>query len=92
MQVSLPLWRDGTDGLAKVFWSLQPIGANRENVTATDLKPLNGSIVFQSGQSDATINFTIMADNVPEVNESLLLTLDRYEFKHKDRLTRFCQV
>ncbi|XP_040899032.1 adhesion G-protein coupled receptor V1 [Toxotes jaculatrix] len=75
--VSLPLRRDGTDGQAVVFWSLQPIGANREDVTATDLKPLSGSVVFLSGQSDASINLTIMADDIPEVNETLLLTLDR---------------
>ncbi|XP_028269622.1 adhesion G-protein coupled receptor V1 [Parambassis ranga] len=75
--VSLPLRRDGTDGRAEVFWSLRPIGDNREDVTANDLKPLRGSVVFLSGQSDASINLTIMADNIPEVNETLLLTLDR---------------
>uniref|UniRef100_A0A3B4ZW94 Adhesion G-protein coupled receptor V1 n=1 Tax=Stegastes partitus TaxID=144197 RepID=A0A3B4ZW94_9TELE len=75
--VSLPLRRDGTDGRAVVFWSLQPTGANREDVTANDLQPFNGSVVFLSGQSDAFINLTIMADNIPEVNETLLLTLDR---------------
>ncbi|GLD66863.1 G-protein coupled receptor 98 isoform X1, partial [Lates japonicus] len=75
--VNLPLWRDGTDGQAEVFWSLQPIGASREDVTSNDLTPLSGSVVFLSGQSDASINLTIMADNIPEVNETLLLTLDR---------------
>lgn len=77
MQVSLPLRRDGTDGQAVVFWSLQPIGANRKDVTADDLTPFNGSVVFLSRQSDAFINLTIMADSIPEVNETLLLTLDR---------------
>ncbi|XP_029019275.1 adhesion G-protein coupled receptor V1 isoform X2 [Betta splendens] len=81
--VSLPLWRDGTDGKAEVFWTLQPTGANRGDVTAADLNPLNGSVVFLSGQSDTAINFTIMADNVPEVNESLLLTLDRSNVANK---------
>ncbi|XP_076586595.1 adhesion G-protein coupled receptor V1 isoform X2 [Chaetodon auriga] len=75
--VSLPLRRDGTDGQAVVFWSLQPVGANRVDITAKDLAPLNGSVGFLSGQSDASINFTIMADNIPEVNETLMLTLDR---------------
>ncbi|XP_040011455.1 adhesion G-protein coupled receptor V1 [Xiphias gladius] len=75
--VSLPLRRDGTDGQAVVSWRLQPIGANHEDVTANDLKPLSGSVVFLSGQSDASINLTVMADNIPEVNETLLLTLDR---------------
>ncbi|TKS78901.1 G-protein coupled receptor 98 [Collichthys lucidus] len=77
--VSLPLRRDGTDGQAIVFWSLQPTGANREDITDEDLEPLSGSVVFLSGQSDASINFTIMADDIPEVNETLLLTLDRVE-------------
>ncbi|XP_041793349.1 adhesion G-protein coupled receptor V1 isoform X2 [Chelmon rostratus] len=75
--VSLHLRRDGTDGQAVVFWSLQPVGANRVDITAKDLEPLNGSVVFLSGQSDASINFTVIADNIPEVNETLLLTLDR---------------
>ncbi|XP_077457045.1 adhesion G-protein coupled receptor V1 [Stigmatopora argus] len=75
--MSLPLRRDGTDGQAVVFWSLRPIGANHEDVTLSDLAPLNGSVVFMSGQSEASINFTIMADKTPEVNETLLLTLDR---------------
>lgn len=60
-----------------MFWSLKPTGANRGDVTANDLKPFGGSVIFVSGQSDASINFTILADNIPEVNETLLLTLDR---------------
>ncbi|CDQ94563.1 unnamed protein product [Oncorhynchus mykiss] len=75
--VTLSLRRDGTDGQAVVFWSLQPIGDNQADVTPDDLKPLSGSVVFLTGQSDAVINVTIMADNIPEVNETLLLTLDR---------------
>ncbi|XP_061584932.1 adhesion G-protein coupled receptor V1 [Cololabis saira] len=75
--VSLPLRRDGTDGQAVVFWSLQPTGASRGDVTANDLQPFNGSVIFLSGQSDAIIDLTVMADNIPEVNETLLLTLDR---------------
>ncbi|XP_059193370.1 adhesion G-protein coupled receptor V1 [Centropristis striata] len=81
--VSLPLRRDGTDGQAEVFWSLQPIGDNRVDITIKDLEPLSGSVVFISGQSDASINFTIMADNIPEVNETLLLTLDRINVENQ---------
>ena len=47
------------------------------DITDKDLEPLSGSVVFLSGQSDASINFTIMADDIPEVNETLLLSLDR---------------
>ncbi|XP_068166577.1 adhesion G-protein coupled receptor V1 [Antennarius striatus] len=87
--VSLPLRRDGTDGQAEVFWSLQPIGANWIDITARDLKPLNGSVIFLSGQSDASINFTIMSDDIPEVNETLLLTLDRSNVENQILKTGF---
>lgn len=83
VQVSLPLRRDGTDGQAEVFWSLQPLGPNRADLTDEDLQPISGSVIFLSGQSDASINFTVMADDIPEVNETLLLTLDRYEFTQR---------
>lgn len=83
LQVSLPLRRDGTDGQAEVFWSLQPLGPNRADLTDEDLQPLSGSVIFLSGQSNASINFTVMADDIPEVNETLLLTLDRYEFTQR---------
>lgn len=80
LKVSLSLRRDGTDGQAEVFWSLQPLGPNSADLTGKDLQPVSGSVVFLSGQSDTSINFTVMADDIPEVNETLLLTLDRYEF------------
>ncbi|KAJ8006188.1 hypothetical protein DPEC_G00125640 [Dallia pectoralis] len=77
--VTLNLRRDGTDGQALVFWSLRSVGANQADVTPGDLKPLSGSVVFRTGQSDAVINITVLADDIPEINETLLLTLDRVE-------------
>lgn len=65
-----------------MFWSLQPVGASHADITNKDLEPLSGSVIFVSGQSDASINFTVMADDIPEVNETLLLTLDRYGYIH----------
>lgn len=70
--------RDGTDGQATVFWSLKPSGVNQKAVTHDDISPFNGSVVFLSGQSDTTINITVKADDIPEMNETVLLTLDRY--------------
>lgn len=70
--------RDGTDGQATVFWSLKPSGVNQKAVTRDDISPFNGSVVFLSGQSDTTINITVKADDIPEMNETVLLTLDRY--------------
>uniref|UniRef100_A0A8C3AT30 Calx-beta domain-containing protein n=1 Tax=Cyclopterus lumpus TaxID=8103 RepID=A0A8C3AT30_CYCLU len=63
---------------AEVFWTLQPIGDNIVSISVQDFGAPKVALWSSSpGQSDASINFTIMADNIPEVNETLLLTLDR---------------
>ncbi|NXM57764.1 GPR98 protein, partial [Illadopsis cleaveri] len=81
--VSIALHRDGTDGQATVFWSLRPFGPNHKAVTQDDISPFNGSVVFLSGQSDTTINITIKADDIPEMNETVLLTLDRVSVENQ---------
>ncbi|NWT12625.1 GPR98 protein, partial [Vireo altiloquus] len=81
--VSIALHRDGTDGQATVFWSLKPSGPNHKAVTEDDISPFNGSVVFLSGQSDTTINITIKADDIPEMNETVLLTLDRVSVENQ---------
>ncbi|NXH80376.1 GPR98 protein, partial [Edolisoma coerulescens] len=81
--VSIALHRDGTDGQATVFWSLKPSGPNHKAVTQDDISPFNGSVVFLSGQSDTTINITIKADDIPEINETVLLTLDRVSVENQ---------
>uniref|UniRef100_A0A663NAC2 Adhesion G-protein coupled receptor V1 n=1 Tax=Athene cunicularia TaxID=194338 RepID=A0A663NAC2_ATHCN len=81
--VSIALHRDGTDGQATVFWSLKPSGLNQNAVTDDDISPFNGSVVFLSGQSDTTINITIKADDIPEMNETVLLTLDRVSVENQ---------
>ncbi|NXU35332.1 GPR98 protein, partial [Drymodes brunneopygia] len=81
--VSIALHRDGTDGQATVFWSLKPFGPNHKAVTQDDISPFNGSVVFLSGQSDTTINITIKADDIPEMNETVLLTLDRVSVENQ---------
>lgn len=76
-KVYIPLHRDGTDGQATVYWSLKPSGPNLEAVTLDDIGPFHGSVVFLSGQSDTTINITVKADDIPEMNETVTLSLDR---------------
>lgn len=60
-----------------VFWSLRATGENGIDVTRDDVSPFAGSVTFLSGQSEANITVTVMADDVPEINETLLLSLDR---------------
>ncbi|XP_069483725.1 adhesion G-protein coupled receptor V1 isoform X2 [Ambystoma mexicanum] len=81
--VSVALHRDGTDGQATVYWSLTPTGTNAKAVTPDDLSPFNGSVIFLSGQSDTAINITIKADDVPELNESVIISLDRINVENQ---------
>ncbi|XP_043565048.1 adhesion G-protein coupled receptor V1 isoform X2 [Chiloscyllium plagiosum] len=76
-QIYIALQRDGTDGSAEVYWHLKPTGVNHHSITNDDLGPINGSVIFLSGQSNATINITIKADDLPEINETLIISLDR---------------
>ncbi|XP_048383057.2 adhesion G-protein coupled receptor V1 isoform X4 [Stegostoma tigrinum] len=76
-QIYIALQRDGTDGSAEVYWHLKPTGVNHHSITSDDLSPMNGSVIFLSGQSNATINITIRADDLPEINETLIISLDR---------------
>ncbi|XP_058132092.1 adhesion G-protein coupled receptor V1 [Dasypus novemcinctus] len=81
--IYIPLHRDGTDGQATVYWSLKPSGFNSKAVTLDDISPFNGSVVFLSGQSDTTINITVKADDIPEMNETITLSLDRVNVENQ---------
>ncbi|XP_019589799.2 adhesion G-protein coupled receptor V1 [Rhinolophus sinicus] len=81
--VYIPIHRDGTDGQATVYWSLKPSGFNSKAVTLDDIGPFNGSVVFLSGQSDTTINITINADDIPEMDEMVTLSLDRVSVENQ---------
>ncbi|XP_058384943.1 adhesion G-protein coupled receptor V1 [Diceros bicornis minor] len=81
--VYIPLHRDGTDGQATVYWSLKPSGFNSKAVTLDDIGPFYGSVVFLSGQSDTTINITVKADDIPEMNETVTLSLNRVDVENQ---------
>ncbi|XP_032873159.1 adhesion G-protein coupled receptor V1 [Amblyraja radiata] len=75
-QIYIALQRDGTDGSAEVFWHLEPAGVNH-NINSDDLSPMNGSVKFLSGQNNATIDITVKSDDLPEINETWIISLDR---------------
>ncbi|XP_075069096.1 adhesion G-protein coupled receptor V1 [Mixophyes fleayi] len=81
--VSIALHRDGTGGDAVVYWSLKPYGINQNAITVSDLSPFNGSVKFLSGQSETAINITIKADDIPEVNETVIISLDRVSVENQ---------
>nr|XP_033775700.1 adhesion G-protein coupled receptor V1 [Geotrypetes seraphini] len=81
--ISIELHRDGTDGVATVFWNLKPSGLNPNALTFEDLSPFNGSVTFLPGQSDTEINITIKADDIPEVNETAIVYLDRISVENQ---------
>ncbi|XP_069819007.1 adhesion G-protein coupled receptor V1 isoform X3 [Dendropsophus ebraccatus] len=81
--VSIALHRDGTGDDAVVYWSMKPYGLNKNSITLDDLSPFNGSVTFLSGQSNTEINITIKADDIPEVNETVIISLDRVSVENQ---------
>ncbi|XP_073534717.1 adhesion G-protein coupled receptor V1 isoform X1 [Phyllobates terribilis] len=81
--VSITLHRDGTGDDAVVYWSIKPYGFNKNSITLDDLSPFNGSVTFLAGQSSTEINITIKADDIPEVNETVIISLDRVNVENQ---------
>ncbi|CAK8694047.1 unnamed protein product [Clavelina lepadiformis] len=74
-QLVFPITRQfGSTGLLNVTWSISPInqavGASNDDVTN-----VIGSVLVHDGQIDAEILVTISADQLPELEETFLLTL-----------------
>ncbi|KAM3940659.1 adhesion G-protein coupled receptor V1 isoform 2-T2 [Leptodactylus fuscus] len=93
-EVSIALHRDGTGDDAVVYWTLKPYGINKNSITLEDLSPFNGSVTFLSGQNSTEINITIKADDIPEVNETVIISLDRVSAENQVLKSGFtsCQL
>ena len=55
----------GTIGPATVYWSVAPISEGEE----LDVQPSEDMIVFSSDETSKTIELSISADDVPELQE-----------------------
>lgn len=59
----------GTYGTIVVAWNcVSNTSYNNRNVN-DNVHPLSGEILFMPGENMKTINLTIIADNIPEVND-----------------------
>jgi len=73
MQVSIPISREGTSGVATVFWTVE--GVLPSAVDSNDMHNLEGSVVLQHGVSVVNVELKILADNISETDEFMVLRL-----------------
>ena len=68
--VTLTLVRTGSFGTATVTWAVQP-----QTALLMDVGQSSGIVVIPNGVDTASFQIPIVADDVPEVDELLLVTL-----------------
>nr|XP_006812422.1 PREDICTED: G protein coupled receptor 98-like protein isoform X1 [Saccoglossus kowalevskii] len=71
LEVVLPLSREGISGDATVYW--------HSTGTPQDIEPLNGTVYFPAGVSSASLSVHVVVDDIPETDETVIITLDNIE-------------
>ena len=66
--------RTGSFGVATVTWTISPV-ANSVGASVLDLGVTAGQVVIPNGANNGSFLFTLVADDVPEVDEEFLVTL-----------------
>ena len=86
LQILVVLVRQGTNGAATVHWALSGSGSSADDITQADITPWQGSVAMASGQSRANILLEVLADDTPETDEEVTLTLTQVEPVETQRL------
>ncbi|KAI8777860.1 G-protein coupled receptor 98, partial [Biomphalaria glabrata] len=81
LQVGLLVSREGLSGRAVVSWSL-----SGTDVTSDDVSAFQGTVVLESGMSSVMLNIGIKADDIPELDEFIMVRLDSIEPNDTQRL------
>ncbi|CAL1527000.1 unnamed protein product, partial [Lymnaea stagnalis] len=79
--VGLLVSREGLSGMAVIRWSL-----SGTNVDANDVTAFQGALTLDSGKSAVILNIGIKADDIPELAEYIVVTLDSIEPSDNQRL------
>ncbi|KAL3865782.1 hypothetical protein ACJMK2_043137, partial [Sinanodonta woodiana] len=85
-RVDMVLTREGTSGRAVISWALSGVGPSASQVTSGDVGEMTGTVVMESGMSQTMISLNIMPDNIPELNETILINLTKVEPADTQRL------
>ncbi|KAH9498631.1 Adhesion G-protein coupled receptor V1 [Bulinus truncatus] len=80
-QVGLLVSREGLNGRAVVSWSL-----SGKDVTLDDVSSFQGTVIIESGMSSALLTIEIKADDIPELDEYILVKLFSIEPNNTQRL------
>ena len=66
--------RSGSFGPATITWTISP-SLNNRGATISDIGSNAGVVIIPNGANNATLQFTALPDDVPEVDEMFIVTL-----------------
>ncbi|ESP05659.1 hypothetical protein LOTGIDRAFT_102713, partial [Lottia gigantea] len=86
LEIPLVISREGKSGDAVIRWSIKGVGDSVGQVTQEDVVALSGSVSIPSGSNNVGLSIQIRPDNIPENNETMVVTLDSVEPAATQRL------
>ncbi|XP_041376199.1 adhesion G-protein coupled receptor V1-like [Gigantopelta aegis] len=75
LQVPLRLSREGYSETANIKWILSGYYASAAAVTMDDVMQMSGTVILSSGISEIDLIIYVKADNIPELDEVMTITL-----------------
>lgn len=72
--VALNVTRTGSFGTATITWTISPVSSSA-GASVLDIGSTAGQVVIPNGQNSNSFLFTVVADDIPEVDEQFLITL-----------------
>lgn len=84
IQVSIPVSREGTSGIATVSWSIGFVSLS--SIESSDVVSLSGTAVLSDGSSVTNIEVEIVADDTSETDESMTISLENAQPSDTQRL------
>ncbi|KAL8615956.1 hypothetical protein ACOMHN_034632 [Nucella lapillus] len=76
LEVPLLIIREGMSGTAVITWSIVGIGTSANTVDDKDVTAKSGTIRIESGSSTVELVVKIRADDIPEIDETMVVRLN----------------
>lgn len=72
--IDLTVTRTGSFGTATITWTISP-SSSTPGAEITDIGANAGIVIIPTGSNTAAFQFTILPDDIPEIDEGFMVTL-----------------
>ncbi|KAK7486800.1 hypothetical protein BaRGS_00021947, partial [Batillaria attramentaria] len=79
IQIPLLIIREGMSGTAAIRWTVSGVDQSANSVDTNDVGVLSGTINIPSGSFSIELIVSILADDVPEIDETMVVRLESIE-------------